>query len=65
MTSGPDPPRVIYGDPFTPGSAKLVEPWRGLGHLWLLGIPIARAVSDDLLIAPLPTGGRSRRRGLT
>ena len=37
MTSGPDRPRVIYGDPFTPRSAKLVEPWRGLGHLWLWG----------------------------
>src|SRR6266404_230033 len=34
--------------PLPPGSAKLVEPWRGLGHLWLWGIPIARGLRDEV-----------------
>src|SRR5215469_18236325 len=43
MTRGPDPPRVIYGDPLTPSLAKVVESWPELGHLWRWGwTPIAR-----------------------
>src|SRR6266404_2170488 len=34
--------------PLPPGSAKLVEPWRGLGHQWLWGIPIARGLRDEV-----------------
>jgi hypothetical protein len=55
MTSGPDPLWVIYGDLFTPVFAKLVERWRGLGHLWLWRwTPIA------VIRLPVPDTGHLR-----
>ena len=51
MTGGPDPPWRIYGDPFTPPSPKLVEPWARVRTPKALGGYLLPAVSDELLIA--------------
>jgi hypothetical protein len=41
-----------------PGFAKLVEPWRELGHLWLWGGHLLPGVADDLLIAQVMMAAR-------
>src|SRR2546429_424109 len=60
MTSGPDPLRVIYGDPFTPWLCQTRRVVAGVRTPLALGMDTyCRSVAHDLLIAHVPSGGCS------